>query len=357
MANFAPVFKNASGRLERLLPADGGLEIDVIDCATAASAVNLFATVNNTGSLALFGAFNAAANVGALGSTFAFLGSVTVATNLTVTGNGVINGNVDLGNAAGDTVSVVGSVDSNIVFENAAPRAISIASQNLTITTTTAGILALTGATEVEVNSLLVDVNSTGAITMDAVTASQLVVSGAAADLTLGARAVTITLNEAGNTTLSALFTATSLIGCLNEIKTANAGNSTPDFLASAVITAGQVVCLDWDAGNGRCGVYVADNTVAGRQNPVGVAINSAAIGNPVYIATQGQNAIVASVIAANSEGEPVYLTTAGLVTLVAAESPPLAAGDTSQVIGTVSKAGIAGVAEIIVQLCEIIPL
>lgn len=348
MANFPPVFKNTTGRFERLLPSDGGLSINVIDCADASSAVNLFATVNNTGSLTLFSAYNGVANVGLVGSTFAFAGSVTVATNMTVTGNGVINGNVDLGDAAGDTVSVIGSVDTNILFNNGVARSISIDSQALTIATTTTGKLTLNGASEVEVNSLLVDVNSTGAIEMDAVTASRFVVSGAA-DLTLGARTTTITLNDAGNTTLSALFTATSLIGALNEIKTANAGNSTPDFLASQVITAGQIVYLDWDAGNARCGVYIADNTTVGKQNPVGVAINSANIGNAVYIATQGQNVVINSVIASNNEGEPVYLHTTGTVTL----TPPTTEGHTSQIVGTVSKAGIAGVAEIIVQMFE----
>ena len=52
--------------------------------------------------------------------------------------------------------------------------------------------------------------------------ASNFTVSGAAADLTLGARAATITLNEADSGVLERTdldgFTATSIIGALNEL-------------------------------------------------------------------------------------------------------------------------------------------
>jgi hypothetical protein len=347
MANFPPVFKNNIGRMERLLPSDGGLEIDVIDCAGATSAVSLFSTVDNTGSLSLFGAWNGTAAVGIAGSTFAFGGSVTVATNLTVTTNTILRGDVDLGDGAGDDISIVGSVDTDIVFENSGARNITLDSQTLTIEVTTVGKLQLDGASEVELNGLAIDVNATGAVAIDAVTASNFTVSGAAADLTLGARATTITLNDAANTTLDALFTATSLIGAINEVKTANAGNSTPVFAASEIITAGQVLYVDWDAGNARVGVYIADNTAPGKQNPIGVAINGGIIGADIYIATQGQNVVVNSVIGATTEGAPAYLTTTGGVTL----TPPSTSGHTSQIIGTVTKSGGAGVAEIIVQM------
>lgn len=349
MANFPPIFKNALGKFENLLPSDGGLQIDVVDCENANSNVNLFATVDTsgTGSLALFGAWDGTAAVGVASSVFAFGGGITVAENLTVSTNAIFNGDVDLGNASGDSITFTGSVDSDITFENSGVRNITVDSQSLTISTTTSGKLSLDGASEVEINTLLLDVNSTGAVTIDAATASQFVVSGASADLTLGARGATLTLNEAGDTALDSNFTATSVVGALNELKTSNLGVSTPSALASEVITAGDVVYIDWDSGNTRPGIYIADNTVAAKQNPIGVALNSAAIGGAVYVATHGQEAVVNSAITANNEGSPVYLTTAGGVTL----TPPSGTGNTSQIIGTVSLSGGAGTAKVIVQL------
>lgn len=61
--------------------------------------------------------------------------------------------------------------------------------------------------------------SNTAAIALNAATASNFTVSGATADLTLGARGTTITLNENGSTALVG-FTATSIIGALNEVKT-----------------------------------------------------------------------------------------------------------------------------------------
>jgi len=57
------------------------------------------------------------------------------------------------------------------------------------------------------------------AVSIDASAASNFTVSGATADLTLGARAATITLNESDETTLDGAFTATSIVGALNELK------------------------------------------------------------------------------------------------------------------------------------------
>lgn len=352
MPNYPALFRNTNGRSENLTEADGGLQIGVIDCEGASSTVNLFSTLTNAGSLALFTAYDGTCSVGTTGSVFTFGGSLTVTTTLTVVGASVLDGAVTLGNAAADDITVTGSIASDLTFKTGATRTITVDSQNLVISTTTSGELQLVGAAQIDLSTILVDVNATGAITLDAVSASQFVVSGASADLTLGARGATITLNEAANTTLDTNFTATSLIGAVNEVKTANLGVTSPSYLASEVISAGDVVYLDWDAGNTRTGVYLADNTVSGKQDPVGVALTGGGIGTTIYIATHGQEAIVNSVITANTEGSPVYLDTTGGVTL----TPPtgVGTGDSSQIIGQVSTAGGAGTAKIIVQLREV---
>lgn len=356
MANFPALFRNQSnGRNENLTPADGGLEIDVIDCAQASSTVSLFSTVDTTGSLALFSSWDDTANVGAATSVFAFQGGITVAENATITGNLTVNGNMDFGNAAGDSITMTGSVDSDITFENSGARAITIDSQALTVSTTTSGKLTVDGVGEVEINSgTNVDINATTAVAIDAADASQFVVSGAAADLTLGARGSTITLSEASHASLDTNFTATSLIGALNELKTTNLGITTPSVKASEIISAGDVIYIDWDAGNARAGIYLADNTDTTKQNPVGVALNGGAIGTDIYIGGMGQEVIINTLIGANEEGNPVYLDTTGSVTLAAPNLAPVgtaSSGDTSQIIGFVTEAGAAGAAKIVVTL------
>jgi hypothetical protein len=63
-------------------------------------------------------------------------------------------------------------------------------------------------------------VNCADSFDIAAVTQSTVIVSGATADLTLGARGATIALNESGQTALDGSFSATSIIGAINETKT-----------------------------------------------------------------------------------------------------------------------------------------
>jgi hypothetical protein len=71
----------------------------------------------------------------------------------------------------------------------------------------------------------------TAGISIDAATASNITVSGASADLTLGARATTITLNDSTHTLFSG--TATSIVGGLNQ-SIHRLGTSTTIDLTSA---------------------------------------------------------------------------------------------------------------------------
>ena len=110
----------------------------------------------------------------------------------------------------------------------------SVTGASLTISTITSGELDLTSADLMDINAgANLDIDVTGAttidsttnISLDAATASNFTVSGAAEDLTLGARSTTITLNELGQTSLVG-FTATSIIGALNESAVAIAGTT-----------------------------------------------------------------------------------------------------------------------------------
>ncbi|KKN49140.1 hypothetical protein LCGC14_0645880 [marine sediment metagenome] len=353
MANFPALYRNSNGRDENLTSADGGLLITVIDCAAASEAVSLFPTVDTTGSLALFTAYNSTCTVGAASSVFTFGGGITVTQTLTATAAALFNGDVTLGNAAGDDIIVTGSVAGDLTFKTGATRTIGLDSATMVVGTTTTGQLQLVGAAEIDLATILVDINATAAVTIDAVTASQFVVSGATADLTLGARGATITLSDVSNTGLDANFTATSVLGAINEVKTSNLGTTTPGWLASEVVAVGDAVYLNRDVGNARTGVYLADNTASGKQDPVGIALTGGGIGTTIYIATHGQEAIINSVIAATNEGSPVYLDTAGGLTLTPPPNVP-GSGDSSQIIGQVSATGVAGVAKIIIQLRDV---
>jgi hypothetical protein len=53
-----------------------------------------------------------------------FTGSLSTTQNLTVTGNTTLNGNIDLGNASSDTITLTGSVDSDIISDANNTRAL-----------------------------------------------------------------------------------------------------------------------------------------------------------------------------------------------------------------------------------------
>ena len=84
---------------------------------------------------------------------------------------------------------------------------------------------------------------SCGAITtpsLDGITTLALSAIGASADLTLGARGGTITLNEAGQESLlTTSFTATSIIGALNELVAASGVSTLAQTLAVGNTTGG----------------------------------------------------------------------------------------------------------------------
>jgi hypothetical protein len=123
-------------------------------------------------------------------------------------------------------------------------------------------------------------VGAGAAISLDAVGASNFTVSGATADLTLGARAATITLNEAGNTTLVS-FTATSIIGALNELKSTPSGTT---FTAAVALSLGQATYISATNSVDKA-TGTADNALARVIGLAQAAIGAAATGK---IVTEG---------------------------------------------------------------------
>ena len=341
MANFAPLFLTALGRHERLLPADGGLEVNVVDCVAANSAVSLFSIVNSTGTVSLFGAHNGTANFGAAGGTLALAGGLSVAQNSLFTGNVTVNGNTQLGNLlTADTLTLTAKVASSIVFTATAPRTIEVTSQNLTVQTVTGGTLAVTSAVDLDIDAATSSAfNAVTSMVFAAGTAASFA-AGAGSDLTLGARGATVTLNQASSTALVG-FTATSLIGAVNELRT-NVHDTVPTNNVGEAIVAGNLVCLDFDAGAVK--LYKCDNTVSTRNRPVGVALASqAVVGQPCSYTTAG-NVVISTALVPNTEGDYLFMALAGEVST----SAPVTG--TVMVVGVHSKAGVVGSAEMIYQ-------
>ena len=97
-----------------VIDGNGGANISgaetVLSSATVSDLTNNRVVIAGTS-----GAIEDSGNLTFDGSTLAVTGSQTVSSDLTVTGNIVANGNVDLGNATGDTITATGRFDSDIV--------------------------------------------------------------------------------------------------------------------------------------------------------------------------------------------------------------------------------------------------
>ena len=96
------------------IDADGGANIaggeTVLSSATVSDLTDNRVVIAGTS-----GALEDSANLTFDGSTLAVTGSQTISSNLTVTDNLVVNGNVDLGNTTGDTITPTGRFDAALV--------------------------------------------------------------------------------------------------------------------------------------------------------------------------------------------------------------------------------------------------
>jgi len=191
---------------------------------------------------------------------------------------------------------------------------------NLTLTATLAGVITLNGVGGVTINGNANSVDVDGIdIALDATSASNFTVSGAAADLTLGARAATITLNEAGDTSLSG-FTATSIIGGLNELKGEITDVGVWSDTADEAITQYDIVSADDGSATGK--IVKANKDTANQNFVVGVAQTGVAGGASVSIKSSGKSTVLTSDVGAWTVGQVVYMSgTDGEVTSTAPTS------------------------------------
>jgi len=101
-------------------------------------------------------------------------------------------------------------------------------------------------------------------------TSTTVINAGASGDLTLGARSGSVTLNQVGDTTLSG-FTATSIVGALNELKSSPAAAALSTVLAAGNTTGATAIEIDnasggiiSTAGSGSAGIEIDITAGAG---------------------------------------------------------------------------------------------
>lgn len=144
-------------------------------------------------------------------------------------------------------------------------------------------------------------------------------VDASTGDLTLTGRSTSIPLNESGATSLSG-FSATSIVGALQELLTALSGISadhaeiTLTNETSTTTTAGDVVTCNVS------GEAVISDATNGVQRVVGIVTSGASGGGTSTITTSGK----VSGLSGLSAGSRYYLGTAGGITT----SPPGGSGD-----------------------------
>jgi hypothetical protein len=336
-----------SGDLTVSTTTSGSLILDGVALVDINAGANLDVDVTGTVDILATGAFSID-GTGASNVTTA-TGDLTLAATA---GSAIVSGGeaaadavqITAGNAAGgvdvnagtggitaDTtagISLDADTASNFTVTTGALTLETVTSGDLTLQTTTAGDILLSGAAEIDLTAVgLVDINGasleadlTGAFSIDGATASNITVSGATADLTLGARSATITLNESGDTALDGGFTATSIIGALNELLT---GGATENRLEETYVTTnrtvGEAVIIDGDSSADTQADASALSTTEGF---IGIVLTAAAGG--VVVTSGTATALFENGTATPAAGDPIYLSeVAGRVTGVAPTGNP----------------------------------
>jgi hypothetical protein len=284
MATVTTQVKEVSGGQNRFpstsdtLGAESGGDIGLFSGSVARAAAgtgSLWADANVTSITIGGGASQTTMTLGKSGQTATFLGNVTVDGNLTVSGstttldvtNLTVEDDVILlakgastGNEAGIAVERGSTGDDALIAWIETVTRFELGTFDTTAGTT-APTGTLTNFSDLKLNNLLLDgtaITADGALTVTATSAVlsldgttietsataitadaalTVTATGASVDLTLGARSSTITLNESGDTSLDAAFTATSIVGGLNEVKTNAINQRLMTFATFGIVT------------------------------------------------------------------------------------------------------------------------
>jgi hypothetical protein len=311
------------------------------------------ATVTMTGSTGSFVVNNSAlgtANISLQAGNDATLSTAAGDISISATGGTTTvsgSGGTNIGNAVNATVAINSGTAATTIDAGAGGVSIDAgASSNFS---TTAGNLTL--ATTAATGQVIVNANGATAgagVFLNATGTNGVITLESAVDMTFDARGMTtpITLNQSGNLDLVG-FTATSIVGALNELKSETSPVVVTYNTAEANITAGTAMYMTT---SGTVGI--SDEATSGKQRFLGVADNTQnTSGQPIRVTVSGE-AVINSAISAGDEGKYVYLTTSGAFTTNSS-----APTTTLLRVGIVSKSGAAGTAKIVVQVGEPVTL
>jgi len=307
-----------------------------IDVGTNGLQLGTNATVHTVNVGSVTGASSVTINTGTAGvaiATNAVAAAVTIG-NGTGASSAVINvgsGGLDLGTTANaHTVTIGSATGASILNANLGTGGMNLGTNPVAGTITVGNA---TGATAVNLTS------GTGEIS--------LVATGATTDLNFTARSGTlITLNQAGDTSLVG-FTATSIVGALNELA-AGAGAST--YTATVAFAAGQIAYVDSDNAVSLA-VATADNAAA---RVIGGATAAITISTTGEIRTSGPVNLQFVAALTLVAGDAVYMSlTAGQATN---DVTAYTAGNVIQAMGYVKDASTYTGAAGDLALVELIP-
>lgn len=224
-------------------------------------------TITNTGAMTVGDGNTTTLTLSQNGQTTAIAGGATVGQTLTVTGVADFDAGVTL--AAGQAMTGDGAMTITntgvLTIGNGSSTTVNVSQSGQT--TAVGGVLTVgqtstfTGLADFDAGMSLA---ASQAITGDA--AMSVIATGGTNDLTLGARGTTITLNQSGDTALSG-FTATSIVGALNELQVGiGASNEVVVSLTNntgSTLTEGSIVYHTTTDGEVADSVATADNGIA----------------------------------------------------------------------------------------------
>jgi hypothetical protein len=202
-----------------------------------------------------------------------------------------------------------------------------------TVSGTTAPAGTLTNFSDLKINNLLLDstdITADGALTVTATGAN---------DLAFTARGSTINLNESGNTSLVG-FTATTILGAFNELKTS--GSSSITYISNdytngeaGSITEGQLVYIS-TTDTVKLASAASNNSLAKMVGVVGVT--SIATSSSDTIRSEGVTNVKFELSLALSAGDEIFLSasTAGSATNI----KPSGSGNVIKSIGSIKDLG-----------------
>jgi redox-sensitive bicupin YhaK (pirin superfamily) len=264
---------------------------------------------------------------------------------------------LDVDAGANMDVDVTGTFDllasSTFSIDGTGASNVTATSGDLTLSTATTGSVLIDGQDGVEINSAAGTLNignddvdqaiNIGTGQGDRAISIGNTFAGNTADVTFAAREGSITLNEADfvvgadtieGQTLSG-FTASSIVGALNELKASGGGTVENQYTAQAILVLGDIVYQTTTTSE----VNKADASSANAAglNYIGVAETGAAAAAPVTVVSWGVAEVVIDATTTYNPGDELFLSeTAGQATKTA----PTTSGAVVQSIGFVKVGG-----------------